>query len=86
MRVAGKPLRSIAEEVVRIRNEAKIAARKLMDAADVAKLEARNMKKYNNPIGPTVDYMIEKEKKTLSLIIESSVSSSFWYNLFFLSF
>ncbi len=85
MRAAGKGAKEIAEVVVQHRNDAKVAARALMEAADVAKLEARNIAKYGNPIGPSLEQML-KEGYTYETIVEASTHTSFWYNLFFLSF
>ncbi len=47
-----------------------------MDAAAVAKLEARNMRRYGNPIGKSVDAMLN-DGKTLEGILESAVETNF---------
>ena len=85
MRIAGKSSKSIAEAIIKIRNGAKISSRALMHVDDVAKLEARNIAKYGDAIGPSLEQLL-KEKGTYEAIIESSTHTSFWYNLLFLSF
>ncbi len=85
MKAARRPLKEIAEAAVKIRNEAKIASRALMDAQDVAKLEARNLQKYGNAVGPTLDDLL-RQYGSYEEIIEKSMETSFWYNLLFLSF
>lgn len=70
-------------------------ARALMDAIDVAKLEARNLEKYQHPVGPSVDWLVQKAKSTnpgisdsqaLQMVIDGSQDTSFLYNLFFFAF
>jgi len=66
-----------------------------MDPKDVAVLEARNMKKYGNAVGPDVDWLVKNamsknpgltEAQALELIIQSSYETSRWYNLLFWAF
>jgi RHS repeat-associated protein len=85
MKKAGKSEKEIAERLVKLRNEAKATERAKMDPRDVAELEKRNIEKYNDPLGPTVEYLTNKGK-TYGEIIESATESNFWYNLFFFSF
>lgn len=75
LRRLGRPAKEIAEAVVDLRIKAKIDARKLMRADDVKVLEARNMTKYNDPIGPTVEWYLENGK-SYDYIIESATSSN----------
>jgi hypothetical protein len=44
------------------------------------------MQKYGNPIGPTVDWLLAHGHTLDDIIDVSSMQTSFWYNLFFLSF
>ncbi|MDD4959023.1 MAG: hypothetical protein PHS51_06710 [Gallionella sp.] len=85
MAAAGKTEKAIAEKLVALRNEAKIVERAKMESRDVAVLEARNMNKYGNPIGPTVEWLLANGK-TYEEIIESATDSNIWYNLFFFTF
>ena len=95
MRAANKPLRAIAERMVKLRNEAKATTRATMDPRDVAKLEARNMRDYGDKLGPTLDDMIAKYRvrnpgattdEILGMVVEGSRDTSFLYNLFFFAF
>jgi RHS repeat-associated protein len=85
MQGTGKSVKEIAEAVVKIRNEAKVSARALQNADDVAKIEARNLKKYGDAIGPTLEQLY-LEYGSYEVIIEKSMESNFWINLLFLSF
>lgn len=55
MRAEGKSSEEIARHVVEMRNQQKVTARSTMSPEGVAELEARNMKKYGHPVGPTAD-------------------------------
>ncbi len=85
MQNAGKTIEEIADAVVKIRNNSKVATRALMYAVDVAKLEARNLEKYGNTVGPTLEQLLKKYG-SYEEIIDASTRTSFWYNLLFLSF
>ena len=54
----------IAKHVVYARNQQKVTARANMTAEERAGLETRNIKKYGNPIGPTVEGMFNKMKES----------------------
>ncbi|MED1475003.1 hypothetical protein [Bacillus pseudomycoides] len=55
----------IAKHVVDARNQQKVTARADMTAEERAGLEARNMEKYDNPIGPDSQWLFNKTKKKL---------------------
>ena len=83
VQAGGRP-RVIAERVVELRNKAKVAARALMNPKEVAILEERNIAKYGNSVGPTLDDLLKHY--SYEEIIEKAFETNFWYNLFFLSF
>ena len=95
LRAAKVPLKQIAEKIVELRNRAKVSARALMDAKDVAVLEARNLEKYGDPVGPGVDWLVAKilrespgttEAQALEMVIEGAFDTSRWFNALFLVF
>lgn len=55
MRAEGRSDEDIARVLVAMRNEAKDITRAGMSPEAVKALEARNMAKYGNPLGPTAD-------------------------------
>lgn len=60
MRAAGASAEDIARVLVPMRNAAKVATRGPAPPEKVAEWEARNMLKYNDPVGPTADYQFNK--------------------------
>ena len=60
MREAGATDEAVARQLVPMRNAAKVAARDLMNPDEVRELEAYNMGRYNNPVGPDADYLFNK--------------------------
>ncbi|MFH8869862.1 hypothetical protein ACIBCC_20555 [Streptomyces griseus] len=60
MRAEGRSEEEIARTLVRMRNDAKDIVRAGMTPEQVAELEARNQKKYGNPLGPTADQLYLK--------------------------
>ncbi|MFC9243741.1 hypothetical protein ACFT7S_06705 [Streptomyces sp. NPDC057136] len=60
MRDEGRSDEEIARVLVNMRNEAKDITRAGMSPDAVALLEARNMVKYGNPLGPTADQQFAK--------------------------
>ncbi|MET4921852.1 hypothetical protein P3L51_05730 [Streptomyces sp. PSRA5] len=60
MRAEGHSEESIARTLVQMRNDAKDVVRAGMTREQVAELEARNQKKYGNPLGPTADQLYLK--------------------------
>ena len=52
---AAVSIETIARLSVQIRNSLKPISRSLMTKEDVARLEARNISKYGNPVGPTAE-------------------------------
>ncbi|MGW2657705.1 hypothetical protein ACWC1D_29140 [Streptomyces sp. NPDC001478] len=60
MRAEGRAEEDIARTLVRMRNDAKDIVRAGMTPEQVAELEARNEKKYGNPLGPTADQLYLK--------------------------
>ncbi|MER5362822.1 hypothetical protein [Streptomyces sp. NPDC002785] len=60
MRAAGRSDEEIARVLVAMRNEAKDVTRAGMSPEAVQALEARNMAKYGNPLGPTADQQFAK--------------------------
>lgn len=57
MRAEGRSEEDVARALVRMRNDAKDTVRAGMTPAQVAQLEARNLEKYGNPLGPTADQL-----------------------------
>ncbi|MGW0937722.1 hypothetical protein [Streptomyces sp. NPDC002666] len=60
MRAEGRTEEDIARALVQMRNDAKDVIRAGMTPEQVAELEARNEKKYGNPLGPTADQLYMK--------------------------
>lgn len=60
MRAEGRSEEDIARTLSRMRNDAKDVVRAGMTPEQVAELEARNQKKYGNPLGPTPDQLYAK--------------------------
>ncbi|OWA21971.1 hypothetical protein [Streptomyces sp. CS057] len=60
MRAEGRSEEDIARALVQMRNDAKDVVRAGMTPEQVAELEARNQKKYGNPLGPTADQLYLK--------------------------
>ncbi len=60
MRAEGRSEEEIARRLVRMRNDAKDITRAGMSPEEVARLEARNIEKYGNPLGPTADQLYAK--------------------------
>ncbi|MFJ6572141.1 hypothetical protein ACIQNU_32530 [Streptomyces sp. NPDC091292] len=60
MRAAGRSPEEIARHLVDMRNDAKEITRAGMSADEVRQLEARNIAKYGNPLGPTADQLYAK--------------------------
>lgn len=60
MRAEGRSEEDIARALVHMRNDAKDVVRAGMTPEQVAELEARNQKKYGNPLGPTADQLYMK--------------------------
>ncbi|AZM57180.1 hypothetical protein DMA15_35325 [Streptomyces sp. WAC 01529] len=75
MRAAGSSDEEIARTLVAMRNEAKDITRAGMSPEAVEALEARNMKKYGNPLGPTADQQFAKYG-SWAAVIEASTRSS----------
>lgn len=65
MNSEGVSKEDIAKHVVDTRNQQKVTARASMTAEERAGLEARNIKKYENPIGPDAQWLFNKYKKQL---------------------
>jgi hypothetical protein len=68
MREAGASDEDIARTLNGLRNQAKVVTRALMNPDDVPALEARNMAKYGDPIGPSADYLFERYGSWQSVI------------------
>ncbi|MFF1920096.1 hypothetical protein ACFVW8_05910 [Streptomyces sp. NPDC058221] len=60
MRAEQRSEEDIARTLVQMRNDAKDVVRAGMTPEQVAELEARNWKKYGNPLGPTADQLYLK--------------------------
>jgi hypothetical protein len=70
-RAAGQDAEATARMVSSERNALKIKYRELSPADFVKQAEARNIEKYGNPLGPTVD-QLRAQGKTWEQIIDSS--------------
>ncbi|GGS10552.1 hypothetical protein GCM10010284_49890 [Streptomyces rubiginosohelvolus] len=57
MRSEGRSEEDVARTLVQMRNDAKDVVRAGMTPDQIAELEARNQKKYGNPLGPTADQL-----------------------------
>ena len=54
-----------AENAWRIRHNARLKAREMMsDKSEVENLRMRNIQKYDNPDGPTFEYLVERLMQT----------------------
>jgi hypothetical protein len=60
MRGNGRSAEEIGTRVVMQRNSQKIWARELMTSAEVSRLEAGNIKRYGDPVGPTPAQLFKK--------------------------
>jgi hypothetical protein len=60
MRRLGRTTEQIARQLVGDRNALKVETRALMKPEEVAQLEARNLKKYGDPVGPTPEWLFDK--------------------------
>jgi RHS repeat-associated protein len=60
MRASGASDKEIAQALVGLRNQAKVIARQAMTPEDIAKVEARNLEKYGDPVGPSADDLFRK--------------------------
>ncbi|MEW1700080.1 hypothetical protein [Streptomyces sp. NPDC091278] len=76
MREAGATDEEIARELVDMRNEAKEITRAGMSPEEVRILEARNIAKYGNPLGPTADQLYVKYG-SWQQVIEASTRTSY---------
>ncbi|WP_418957927.1 hypothetical protein [Streptomyces tritici] len=76
MREAGATDEEIARELVDMRNQAKAITRAGMTPEEVRILEARNMAKYGNPLGPTADQLHAKYG-TWQQVIDASMRTSY---------
>lgn len=76
----GLPLKERAEKAYKLRHEARVNARFMMPKeSEVKALQARDMKKYGNPDGPTFEYLVKKNTdkgKTLDEAYQSIIDSS----------
>jgi RHS repeat-associated protein len=78
-----KPDRKFLEEIVNMRNAAKVKTRKLMDSKDVKPIEARNLRDYKNKIGPDVDYVLKEHNGSIEAALESAIRSNKIVDAFF---
>ncbi|MEU7115190.1 hypothetical protein [Streptomyces sp. NPDC046182] len=76
VREAGASDEEIARELVDMRNQAKAITRAGMTPEEVRVLEARNMAKYGNPLGPTADQLYAKYG-TWQQVIDASMRTSY---------
>lgn len=75
MRAEGRSEQDIARTLVQMRNDAKDVVRAGMTPEQVAELEARNQKKYGNPLGPTADQLYVKYG-SWEKVVEAATRSS----------
>ncbi|WP_123525371.1 hypothetical protein [Streptomyces sp. 840.1] len=75
MRAEGRSEEDIARTLVQMRNDAKDIVRAGMSPEQVAELEARNQKKYGNPLGPTADQLYLKYG-SWEKVVEAATRSS----------
>lgn len=75
MRAEGRSEEDIARTLVQMRNDAKDIVRAGMTPEQVAELEARNEKKYGNPLGPTADQLYLKYG-SWEKVVEAATRSS----------
>ncbi|WP_409236336.1 hypothetical protein [Streptomyces sp. PA5.6] len=76
MHAAGRSDEEIARKLVDMRNEAKDITRAGMSPEAVQALEARNMKKYGNPLGPTAEQQYAKYGSWSAVIAAATRSSA----------
>ena len=61
----GLPKDEIADKVVNMRNQDKIAARAKMSPEELAPIEARNMEIYKNSVGPDAKWLFDDKKQKM---------------------
>ncbi len=76
MRADGRSDEEIARRLVDMRNEAKDITRAGMSPEAVKELEARKMKKYGNPLGPTADQQFARYGSWAAVIAAATRSSA----------
>ncbi|MER5299554.1 hypothetical protein ABT039_08825 [Streptomyces lasiicapitis] len=76
MRAEGRSDEEIARRLVDMRNETKDITRAGMSPEAVKELEARNMKKYGNPLGPTADQQFARYGSWAAVIAAATRSSA----------
>ena len=74
----GKSKKEIAEYAVNQRNQQKIDARASMTSEQVVALEAGNIIKYKNPIGPTAQDQYDKVEKILEDLEIEKTTDEIW--------
>lgn len=74
----GASKEEIADCVVNMRNQDKVAARAKMTTEEVGELEAGNMKIYDNPVGPDAKWLFNKTKKDLLRKGVSATDDEIW--------
>ena len=78
MKLQGASSEEIAKVVVDMRNIDKVTARVSMDPNEVVELEARNIKKYGNPIGPDANALFKSTNIKLLKTNPSITDKEIW--------
>ena len=88
----GVPGKKILEYAIYARNKAKVDARAMMTksgdpqaARDVAKLGERNIKKYGNPYGPTLEDFSYSSIESYQSILQSAFRGNPMLNALFIA-
>ncbi len=78
MEVKGSSTEEIANTVIEMRNQDKVAARAAMPLEEVAELEKRNIKRYGNPVGPDADWLFQTNKARLQKVNPDVSNEEVW--------
>jgi hypothetical protein len=78
MEQKGASKEEIADVVVNMRNQDKIAARANMAPEAVAELEAGNMKIYQNPVGPDAKWLFDQKMKKMQKLDLNPTVEEVW--------
>lgn len=80
----GDSIEDVAREAYRLRQTAQQEARQLMEAEELAELEAENLRRFTNKIGPSFEQLLSYYKGSYSQLIQSSFKSNAAVNALFL--
>ena len=74
----GATRKEIATRVIDMRNQDKVDSRAEMSPQDRELLERRNIKLYNDPVGPTAEWLYERAKEKLKRQFPNPAEDEIW--------